>query len=421
MPKKGDILRTTFENFRITSQLGGGGAGEVYLAEDTAGQAVAIKVLVPNPDTRKRKRFEREIRFCSENLHPNVIRILGHGIFVDASGERPFYVMPHYHGTLDDYLKGAPPDEDKLRVFCKILDGVEAAHMMGITHRDIKTKNILVDNDGARVAVADFGIASFQSERMQEEAALTRPGDRLANFEYAAPEQINPDGKATEATDIFALGLLIYRMFTGAIPRGANPRRISSIAPQLPYLDDIANAMIQDDPLSRPQSIAAVKQMLIQRGHDFASQQKLDALRSKVIPTSELSDPLVDNPIRITGHDWKNGELILTLSQAPSGPWTGVFRNMRSFGGVGRAEPMAVSFDDNQARLPAPEHVVEIAYNHARRWFEQANADYAEGQRRMLRESEDRQRRELKAAIQREEESKTARERVLAKLGPQPK
>jgi serine/threonine protein kinase len=420
VPKKGEVLRTTFENFEILSQISSGGAGEVYLAISASSEKVAIKTLRFSPDSTKRKRFQREIEFCSREVHPNVIRILANGVYVDASGERPFYVMPLHEGTLEDYLKGNPSDEDKLRVFSKILDGVEAAHMLGITHRDIKPKNILVSKQGAEVAVADFGVARFLAEQIRQEAALTKPGDRLANFEYAAPEQLTPEGEANDATDVFALGLLLYRIFTGAVPRGANPRQISAAAPQYPYLDEIANAMIQDDQASRPQSIAEVKRMLIQRGHDFVEQQRLDELKRRVIPASALSDPLIDDPIRIVDKDWESGELILILNRAPHQGWIMTFRNVRSgLGGIGRAEPGTVSFSGNEARVPAPEHTAPIAFNYARSWIEQANAQYLENLRRLHRENEERQRRELRDAIRRAEESKAARARVLEALSRQ--
>jgi serine/threonine protein kinase len=247
--------------------------------------------------------------------------------------------MPLYDGTLENYLERDRTDEEKLRLFVKVLDGVEAAHKMGITHRDIKAKNILVKDDGSSVVVADFGIARFVAEQMQHEAALSRPGDRLANFEYAAPEQLIPGQEVNESSDIFALGLLLYRIFTGIVPRGANPQQISSVTSNYPFLDEIANAMIQHDRANRPRTIADIKRMLIQRGQEFVTQQKLDELKKRVIPTSELSDPLIDNPIRVEGFDWKNGELILELSQAPNPRWIMTLRNLRSFGGVGNTEP----------------------------------------------------------------------------------
>jgi serine/threonine protein kinase len=416
MPKKGEILRTTFENFEIVSQINSGGAGEVYLAKTALGESVAIKVLRSDPDSTKRKRFEREIRFCSQEVHPNIVRILGHGIHVDGSGERPFYAMPLYDGTLENYLERDRTDEEKLRLFVKVLDGVEAAHKMGITHRDIKAKNILVKDDGSSVVVADFGIARFVAEQMQHEAALSRPGDRLANFEYAAPEQLIPGQEVNESSDIFALGLLLYRIFTGIVPRGANPQQISSVTSNYPFLDEIANAMIQHDRANRPRTIADIKRMLIQRGQEFVTQQKLDELKKRVIPTSELSDPLIDNPIRVEGFDWKNGELILELSQAPNPRWIMTLRNLRSFGGVGNTEPSTVSIQGTEARIPAPERVAEITYNYVRQWISRTNDDYATEQKRMLRENEERERRELQAAVQRAEESKAERARVLERL-----
>jgi hypothetical protein len=179
--------------------------------------------------------------------------------------------------------------------------------------------------------------------------------------------------------------------------------------------------MIQNNRANRPQSIAEVKRMLIGRGHDFIEQQKLDELKNRVIPTSEASDPLIDDPIRIEGTDWEGGTLILQLSRAPNTAWIMTLRNLRSYGSVNRAEPSTVSFDGAQARVPAPEHIVEIAYNHARNWVQQTNTDYAANQRRLLREREEKERRDLQAAIREAEESKAARTRVLEKLSRQSK
>jgi serine/threonine protein kinase len=374
-----------------------------------------------DPDSSKRKRFEREIRFCSQDVHPNIIGILGNGIYVDSTGERPLYVMPVYDGTLEKYLEGNPSNQERLRVFVEILRGVEAAHLKGITHRDIKAKNILVNKDGSKVVVADFGIARFVTEQIQQEAAITKPGDRLANFEYAAPEQLRPGQEIDEKTDIFSLGLLLYCIFTGVIPRGANPKTISSVAPEYPYLDEIAVAMTQNDRASRPQSIAEVERMLIQRGLDFVEQQRLDELKNKVIPTSQLSDPMIDDPIRIESADWESGALVLTLNQAPNEQWIQTLRSLRSFGGVGQAVPMNVGISGNQARIPAQEHYFEIAYNHALTWLAQANIEYAENQRRMLRENEERNRRDLQDRIRRQEEEMATRTRVRERLAKLPK
>jgi hypothetical protein len=130
---------------------------------------------------------------------------------------------------------------------------------------------------------------------------------------------------------------------------------------------------------------------------------------------------LIDDPIRIVTSDWNNGELILNLNQVPNPSWVMTLRNLRSYGAVGRAEPMSVSIQGSQAKIPAPEHVVEIAYNHVRNWIEQTNTEYAANQRRRLSENEERERREIQAAIRREEESKAARARVLEKLVRQSK
>jgi len=177
--------------------------------------------------------------------------------------------------------------------------------------------------------------------------------------------------------------------------------------------------MIQHDRASRPQSISEIKRMLTRRGHDFIEQQKFDELKRRVIPTSELSDPLIDDPIHIVASDWNSDWLILTLNQAPNRSWITTLQNLGAFQSIGSARPRSVSIQGTEARIPAPERIVESAFNFARSWIEQTNTNYANSQRQALRDNEERQRRNLQAAIRQEEESKAARARVLEKLNRQ--
>src|SRR3981081_1724934 len=101
-----------------------------------------------------------------------------------------------------------------LPLFVKILDGVEAAHLQGVIHRDLKPENILVDSKGAHPAIADFGIASF-TEDLLVTSVETAPTQRLANFQYAAPEQRLGGRTVRDTADIYALGLILNEMFTG--------------------------------------------------------------------------------------------------------------------------------------------------------------------------------------------------------------
>src|SRR5262249_38541747 len=143
----------------------------------------------------------------------------------------------------------------------------------------------------------------------------TRPGDRLANFLYAAPEQRSRGQAVTQTADIYALGLMLNEMFTGSVPGGQGYQTIGSVAPNYSYLDDLVTQMIQHDPANRPASIAVIKQELIGRRNDFVTLQQLNALKQQVIPVSELDDPLIDDPPRLVNWDHfiEKNKLIVTL------------------------------------------------------------------------------------------------------------
>ena len=121
--------------------------------------------------------------------------------------------MPRYAGSLRELMGNVHPS-DVTQLFSQILDGVEAAHLKGVTHRDLKPENILCDGASRSLAVADFGIASFTADALLT-AVETAPGQRLANFQYAAPEQRERGREIAATADIYALGLMLIEMFTG--------------------------------------------------------------------------------------------------------------------------------------------------------------------------------------------------------------
>jgi len=183
--KKPKNLRTAFAVYSIQDCIGEGGSGLVYRAVDDADATVAIKILDSKKATRdKLKRFENEYRFCARNKHPNIIVVLDYGL---TDGGDPFFVMPLYDHSLRQMV-GKVEAKVAFELFTKLLDGVEAAHKLGVIHRDIKPENILIGNGGKNLVVADFGIARFEEEELYT-AVETKDGSRLANFQYAAPEQ----------------------------------------------------------------------------------------------------------------------------------------------------------------------------------------------------------------------------------------
>jgi serine/threonine protein kinase len=197
-------LETAFNNYQLTEQLGEGGAGRVYGGVDSAGAAVAVKVLT-SESKDKRRRFKNEIAFLSRNRHKNIVTVTDYGVAAVGVVNRPFYVMARYGGSLRDVLKHKLTPDRAMALFSQVIDGVEAAHLQNVTHRDLKPENVLTDLTNDAAAVSDFGVASFTEDQMLT-LVDTAPTTRLANFQYAAPEQRISGGTVGPTADIYALG-----------------------------------------------------------------------------------------------------------------------------------------------------------------------------------------------------------------------
>jgi serine/threonine protein kinase/tetratricopeptide (TPR) repeat protein len=208
--------------YRVGRELGHGGMGTVYLAERADGQfeqQVALKLArsgFGSADLVRRFLHERQILARLE--HPHIARLLDGSVTDDGL---PFFVM--------EYVEGEPitvhcdrrqlPVSARLRLFADVCDAVAYAHRNLIVHRDLKPSNILVTADG-RVKLLDFGIAKLLDESAASAAAgETRTGAYLLTPEYAAPEQVRGD-PITTATDVYALGAVLYEMLSG---RRAHP------------------------------------------------------------------------------------------------------------------------------------------------------------------------------------------------------
>lgn len=207
-------------HYRIEAVLGEGAAGTVYRASDLnlPGHEVAIKALKPSAegDRQAHERFLREARALVQIEHPNVVDFLE---VVEQDG-RQFLVMQFVEGeTLRRSLGDGRFETDRaLDVAIQICDGLEAAHQRQVIHRDVKPENITITPEG-RVKLMDFGIA-----RHLARTQLTVQGALVGTIPYMAPEQI--DGQeVTPATDIYAVGVLLYEMLGGQPPFQAETRR----------------------------------------------------------------------------------------------------------------------------------------------------------------------------------------------------
>jgi hypothetical protein len=274
---------SAFDTYTVQRQVGSGGSGVVFLVKTSDGQNLALKLLDRSKAPRQKvKRFQNEIQFCQRQASDRIVRVLDYGQTPDGS---IFYVMLYYGSTLRDLINKQLPMGERLPLYVQVLDCVEAAHLLGVCHRDVKPENLLYDSSSNRIVLADFGIARFREDELLT-IVDTGPSERLANFAYAAPEQRKAGNVVDQPADIYALGLILHEMFTGEIPQGTGIRKIRDSAPDFAYLDELVEMMRQQRPEQRIQSVTRVKQELIGRGNNFVNLQRLDQLKKQVVPES---------------------------------------------------------------------------------------------------------------------------------------
>jgi hypothetical protein len=313
------LFETAYDAYVIDGPLlGEGGAGRVHSVRNEDGQKLALKCLFPERiTTERRKRFKNESAFCRSFRHRNIIHVLDSGLTEIDGVKCPFYVMPEFTLTLRKLIAQGLPKERILPLFSQILDGIDAAHKLGVIHRDIKPENILYDPEKDLVVIADFGIAHFEEDFL-ETLVQTRLSAKMANLGYAAPEQRVKGASIDQRADIFALGLILNEMFTGAVPHGSGYQTIGAIFPELEFLDQLVDRMIRNDPNARPDSIETIKKELIARGIEFIALQQLDAKTKEVIPAF-VAEKIT--PMKIVSVDWKGGNLILECNRYPDSAW----------------------------------------------------------------------------------------------------
>jgi hypothetical protein len=207
--------------YLLLEQLGAGGMGVVWKATDRRiGRIVALKVLrsdhlaglPPERGCPLSARFRREADATARLLHPNIIPIFEVG---QAEGQF-FYSMPYVEGrNLGQMLAAGPlPEREAAAIIEQVARGVHHAHTRGILHRDLKPKNILIDERSGAPCVADFGLA----KRLDGPSEATETGHLVGTPSYMAPEQIDASAKVQVACDIYGLGSTLYAALTGRPP-----------------------------------------------------------------------------------------------------------------------------------------------------------------------------------------------------------
>ena len=282
------MKRKTVEHFEIIRRLGAGGSGVVYLANDTLLQRpVVLKILRAGSLTAEQMRTTvlREARLASAIEHPNVC-----GIYeVGESGEEAYIAMQYVPGQSLDHLIGRGPANLQLvlSVGIQIADGLQAAHMLGIFHRDLKPQNVML-TDGGLVKILDFGLARrLAPEDMQFDPGkpgLAKDASLAATYtarggtiRYMAPEQF-VTGHSSVQSDVWALGVILYELASGRHPftrpdaedfqairaiQFSEPIDIGAIVPEIaPELKSAIAACLEKTPGARYASAAEVREAL---------------------------------------------------------------------------------------------------------------------------------------------------------------
>jgi serine/threonine protein kinase/Flp pilus assembly protein TadD len=209
--------------YKLLQEIGEGGMGTVFMAEQSAPvrRTVAVKIIKPGMDSKQVvARFEAERQALSMMDHPNIARVLDAG--ATATG-RPYFVMELVHGVpiteFCDANKLSP--RQRLELFVPVCQAIQHAHQKGVIHRDIKPGNILVTmyDDRPVPKVIDFGVAKAVEQRLTERTLFTQFGTLVGTFEYMSPEQaeMNAFGVDTRS-DVYSLGVLLYELLTGTTP-----------------------------------------------------------------------------------------------------------------------------------------------------------------------------------------------------------
>ena len=263
-PVKDSIKGTTFaDRYQLIEELGRGGMGVVYKAEDTKlKRTVALKFLPPElthiPDVKDR--FMREAQAAAALDHPNICTVYE----FDEAEEKTFISMAYVEGqSLRKKLESGPLELDEaLRIALQVAQGLQIAHKKGVVHRDIKSANIMVTEDN-QAKIMDFGLA-----RMTGGTLITQEGMTMGTIAYMSPEQARGE-EVDQRTDIWSLGVVLYEMFGGQLPfRGDHdqavvysilnkkPRPITELRSEIPMsIEQVVDKALEKNPDERYQQI----------------------------------------------------------------------------------------------------------------------------------------------------------------------
>jgi serine/threonine protein kinase len=392
---------TLTAEYTRTGVIGEGGAAHVIEVQCDDGEIYALKLVNKHrATTNSLRRFRNELNYCKTERHPSIIRVLDEGFVHDDMGKWPFYVMPRYQETLRDLINRGIAEDKVLMYFRQMCEGLHAAHMDEVVHRDIKPDNILFDEQRDRLVIADFGIARLQQDDLLI-AVKTKKADRLANFRYAAPEQRESGRPVDSRADIWALGLILNEMYTGIMPSGSRFKTIADVSREWDYLDQLVERMISQDPGNRPSSIAKVLLEGEALRNIWVSEQNQKELTSRVeldLDPDVADDPLVKNPIEVIGTNGISDSIDFELSNAPNEIWKGQFYNSGYEDAILDVVPQRWIIVGRSASISVGSNHAGIAARFLKRHVERTNQLYVKEVRKLAKRK---QQQDLNAAEER--------------------
>ncbi len=219
----GEDVGSVIGPYKLLRRIGEGGMGEVFEAEQTEPirRRVALKVIKQGMDTRAVvARFDAERQALALMDHPCIAKVFDAGA---TDRGRPFFVMEYVEGeSITDYCnRRRLGTDERLELFVRVCEGVQHAHQKAVIHRDLKPSNILVAEVDGRPApkIIDFGVAKATTQRLTEMTMFTELGQLIGTPEYMSPEQASlTDDDIDTRTDVYALGVVLYELLSGALP-----------------------------------------------------------------------------------------------------------------------------------------------------------------------------------------------------------
>ncbi|MEZ5386336.1 MAG: protein kinase [Prosthecobacter sp.] len=261
-PPSLDEMRAMLPQYEFISLLGRGGTGAVYKATQISlDRAVAIKVLpvdlFANDDAQFAERFKNEARTMAKMNHPSIVKVFDFG---ETSTGLLYIVMEFIDGTDVAQIiaaQGKLPEDHALSITAHVSDALAYAHGHGIVHRDIKPANILINMEGA-VKVADFGLAKANDP---SQSGITKTNLAMGTPDFVAPEAFIPGVPLDGRADLYAMGVMLYQMLTGEIPRGIWTMPSAKLGTD-PRFDAIIAKAMQTDREHRYQTATDLRQDL---------------------------------------------------------------------------------------------------------------------------------------------------------------